>query len=557
MGSTAPPHRWCRAASVAARPVSRVRVLRLLCALALCACSTPPLEPQGPQSLAWPHAARSALARAYPDLWAETQGRSGFLALFAGHEALAARAALADAAQHTLDLQYYIVRPDATTQLLLARVVQAARRGVRVRLLVDDLDAMGRDPLFIALARIPGVEVRLFNPFATRGSPGVWHIVEGLARAAQLNRRMHNKLWIADNAMAVTGGRNLGDEYFDAGRELNFADLDLLAAGPVVARLSDSFDRYWNSPWAVPMQALALPAHAQSSAPAELEQRLLDADGVFRDSAYARQLRDSRFARALKRGELALVPAAAEVVDDAPEKIALDVDDRALRDGPSSMPPRPDARSLFPAAIRTRLVRARQEVLLVSPYFVPGARGVEELTALVRRGVRVRVLTNSLASADRLPLVHAGYARYRDALARAGVEVHEMRPDDVDAEGWRRPGRTSGAHLHAKAIVIDREQALVGSMNLDPRSRVSNTEIGLWVDSPVLAQALARRFDEAVAPTRAWRVRWVEDTPGVPHLAWEAEDNGDGHRVLHEPQAALWRRALSRLFSLIVPEALL
>ena len=526
-------------------------------AVTLAACATHGSNPSSPHTHAWERPGSSHLWRAYPALWTDRARPSGFLPLFAGHEALAARAALADAAQHTLDLQYYIVRPDATTQLLLARVVQAARRGVRVRLLVDDLDAMGRDPLFIALARIDGVEVRLFNPFATRGSPGFWHVVEGLARAAQLNRRMHNKLWIADNAMAVTGGRNLGDEYFDAGRELNFADLDLLAAGAVVARLSDSFDRYWNSPWAVPMQALALPAHAQSSAPAELEQRLLDADGVFRDSAYARRLRDSRFARALTRGELALVPAAAEVVDDAPEKIALDVDDRTPRDGPSSMPPRPDARSLFPAAIRTRLIRARQEVLLVSPYFVPGARGVEELTALVQRGVRVRVLTNSLASADRLPLVHAGYARYRDALARAGVELHEMRPDDVDAEGWRRPGRTSGAHLHAKAIVIDREQALVGSMNLDPRSRVSNTEIGLWVDSPVLAQALARRFDEAVAPTRAWRVRWVEDTPGVPHLAWEAEDNGDGHRVLHEPQAALWRRALSRLFSLIVPEALL
>jgi putative cardiolipin synthase len=526
-------------------------------ALALGACSTPPVQPPAPMSLAWAHPTRSALAQAYPAAWSDPAGRSGFLALFAGQEALAARAALADAAQHTLDLQYYIVRPDATTELLLARVVQAARRGVRVRLLIDDLDAMGQDALFIALARIPGVEVRLFNPFATRGAPGFWHLVEGLARAAQLNRRMHNKLWIADSAMAVTGGRNLGEEYFDAGRELNFADLDLLAAGPVVKHLSDSFDRYWNSPWAVPMQALSLPAHEESSSPAELARQLLDAQGGFRDSAYARQLRDSRFARALKRGELTLVPAAAEVVDDAPDKIDPGGDNGRLDEHPTPSAATVTTRSLFPAAVRARLARARQELILVSPYFVPGGRGVEELGALARRGVRVRVLTNSLASADRLPLVHAGYTRYRDALARAGVELHEMRPDDVDAEGWRRPGRSSGAHLHAKAIVIDREQVLVGSMNLDPRSRLSNTELGLWVNSPVLAQALARRFDEAVAPTRAWRVRWVDDGREVPHLAWEAEENGDRQRLLHEPQAALWRRALSRLFSLIVPEALL
>ena len=526
-------------------------------AITLAACATVDLTTTTPHTKAWPQPESSALARTFPAAWADPQATSGFLPLFAGHEALAARAALADAAQHTLDLQYYIVRPDATTQLLLARVVRAARRGVRVRLLVDDLDAMGRDPLFIALTRVPGVEVRLFNPFATRGSAGFWHIVEGVARAAQLNRRMHNKLWVADNAMAITGGRNLGDEYFDAGRELNFADLDLLAAGPVVARLSDSFDRFWNSPWAVPMQALALPAHEQSSTLAELERQLVDADEIFRESAYARQLRDSGFARALKRGGLVLIPAAAQVIDDRPDKIATGAEDGGSVDGPRTQAGAAAPRSLFPNAIRTRLVGARQEVILVSPYFVPGGRGVEELGALVRRGVRVRVLTNSLASADALPLVHSGYARYRDALASAGVELHEMRPEDVDADGWRRAGAGSGAHLHTKAIVIDREQVLVGSMNLDPRSRTSNTEIGLWIDSPVLAQAVARRFDEAVAPTRAWRVRWLDDAHGVPQVAWEAEEDGKLQRVFHEPLAALWRRALSRLFSVFLPEALL
>jgi len=528
--------------------------------LALGGCSTP-APTSLPDSRAWASPAESPLARAYPALWTWPPGPSGSLPMFTGHEALAARAALADAAQHTLDLQYYIVRPDATTQLLLARVVQAARRGVRVRLLVDDLDAMGRDPLFIALARVDGVEVRLFNPFATRGTPGFWHVVEGLARAAQLNRRMHNKLWIADNAMAVTGGRNLGDEYFDAGRELNFADLDLLAAGPVVASLSDSFDRYWNSPWAVPVQALALPAHTQSDVTDGLSDALTQADQTLRDTPYARQLRDSGFARALKRGELTLTAGTAVVQDDAPDKVdpwpdePADVGSALASHAPHD--PGMAVRSIFPTLLHPRLHGARQELILVSPYFVPGDAGVAELAALTQRGVRVRVLTNSLASADRLPLVHAGYTRYRDALLRAGVELHEMRPEDVDADGWPRAGRTSGAHLHAKAIVIDREQVLIGSMNLDPRSRLSNTEIGLWIDSPVLAQAVARRFDEAVAPTRAWHVQRIDDGRTVPHLAWDAEVGGQAQRTLHEPQAALWRRALAALLRRIVPEALL
>lgn len=521
---------------------TRLLPLALGLLLALGACSTLRLgtTPQ-PETWAWEQPATTALARAFrpPD-----GASSGALPLVAGQDALGVRVALAERAQHTLDLQYYIVRDDATTRVLMARVLAAARRGVRVRLLVDDLDALGKDLDLSTLASAGPVQVRLFNPFATRGRFGPGHVLELLADSKRLNRRMHNKLWVADNAVAVVGGRNLGNEYFDAADGVNFADLDLLLSGSAVPAISASFDAYWNSAWAVPVQALLREPHPGPQALREFEGLLATQERSFRASDYASAWRARDIGPGLLDTQAALVPAEAQVFHDPPSKVA------AGDDPGSTMP-------VLAARIQPLLAAARSELLLVSPYLIPSDEGLRTLAALVRRGVRVRVLTNSLASAEMLPMGHAGYSRHRAALARAGVELHELRPAADATPRWRNPARWSGGTLHTKAFAIDRRHVVVGSMNLDPRSRDTNTEIALLLDSPALGQTLGQLFDEAAHPARSWRVRWIEPADGVAHLQWQSEERGLVVHTDHEPQAGLWRRALSRLLRAIAPEELL
>lgn len=516
--------------------------LALALALALGACTALRFETvPWPESRAWSHPAQTTLARAFaPPPGAD----SGALPLVAGQDAFAARLALADRAQHTLDLQYYIVRDDVTTRLLMARVLAAARRGVRVRLLVDDLDALGKDLDLGTLAAAGPVQVRLFNPFATRGRFGPGHLLELLADSQRLNRRMHNKLWVADNAVAVVGGRNLGNEYFEASDGINFADLDLLLAGAAVPAVSASFDDYWNSPWAVPVQTLLRDGQPDGDDTRDLEAALAAEEQRFHASGYAAALRERSLDPAWRAERIELEAAQAEVFHDPPSKVD------AARDG--QRPPPPLARRMQPL-----LADARSELLLVTPYLIPSAQGLQALADLTGRGVRVRVLTNSLASAELLPIAHAGYSRHRAALARAGVELHEMRRAPDEPGRWRNPARWSGGSLHTKAFVIDRRHVLVGSMNLDPRSRDANTEITVLLDSPALGRALGQLFDEAVHPARAWQVRWVEPTAGVPHLQWAARDGTLPLHTHHEPEVGLWRRALARLLRAIAPEELL
>jgi putative cardiolipin synthase len=524
--------------------ISRTRLLPVALALllALGACTTLRLDtaPQ-PQTWAWERPAATALARALrlPD-----GASSGALPLVAGQDALSVRVSLAERAQHTLDLQYYIVRDDATTRLLMARVLAAARRGVRVRLLVDDLDALGKDLDLSTLAAAGPVQVRLFNPFATRGRFGPGHLLELLADSQRLNRRMHNKLWVADNAIAVVGGRNLGNEYFDAADGVNFSDLDLLLSGAAVPAISASFDAFWNSAWAVPVQALLREPHPSAQALRDFEGALATQERRFRASDYASAWRANEIGPGLVEGQTALAPAEVEVFHDSPSKVDPGADTG------STMP-------VLAARIQPLLTAARSELLLVSPYLIPSEEGLRALAALVRRGVRVRVLTNSLASAEMLPMGHAGYSRHRAALAQAGVELHELRPASDATPRWRNPARWSGGTLHTKAFVIDRRHVVVGSMNLDPRSRDTNTEIALLLDSLTLGHTLGQLFDEAAHPARSWRVRWTEPADGVPHLRWHAEDRGVSVQIDHEPQAGLWRRALSRLLRAIAPEELL
>ena len=535
-------HTPCRhLAAALARAVVALFAALLLAGLS--ACAAPRVDVPRPSSEAWAHPQDTALGRAYAAPLAQRPGESGLYALPSGLEALSLRAALADGAQRTLDLQYYILRADDSTELLMARVWRAAQRGVRVRLLVDDLDALGKDLDLATLASFPNIEVRVFNPFSVRGSFGLSHLLEVIGHGPRLNRRMHNKLWVADNAMAVAGGRNLGDEYFDASGSVNFTDLDVLAAGPVVAQVSASFDAYWNSEWAVPIQAFVHqpPGEAEREHFARnLQERLT----AFRDTDYGRAVRDTGLGRALRSGALPLTYAPAQAMADPPSKVAA-------HDGAEPVP------GLFAQRIRPVVAAAQRELILISPYFIPSDDGIAGMAALVKRGVRVRILTNSLASADTVPLAHAGYARKRGRLLEAGVELHEMRPD-VEATAARRHIRPSlGAYLHTKAIVVDRRHVLVGSMNLDPRSRLTNTEVGLLIDSMDFGAGLGQLFDDAVQPARAFQVTRREGPPDAVLLRWTTQDAGRPVTFDTEPLAGWWKRVLSVLLQAVAPEELL
>ena len=519
----------------------RSDIAALCLAILLAACSTPRLDVAHLASEAWPRPEETALGRGLGKQLSGDPGRSGFYLLDSGMDAFAMRAGLAENAQRTLDLQYYIISEDTTTQLLLYRVLRAAERGVRVRLLIDDLYALGKDFDLATFSAHPQIEVRVFNPFLRRGPMGVSQLLEFFGDSTRLNRRMHNKLWIADNAAAIVGGRNLGDEYFDAHSAVNFSDLDILAAGPVVCDISRSFDDYWNSEWAVPIEAfVANPPGAKQLA--EFESTLQTRLESFRGTDYARVLRETRLGLQLSLGQLPLSVAEAAVLYDKPPKIA----GNSVIQSPGQIQ----------LQIRKLIEAAQQEVLLISPYFIPSEQGIGILGALARRGVRVRILTNSLASTDYVPLAHAGYARLRARLLAAGLELHEMRPEPVDTARSRRAGTSLGAYLHTKAIVVDRRKAIIGSMNLDPRSRQSNTEVALLLESAALGARLGALFDEAARPAHAFRVELATAGDEDAQLLWITEEHGETVRYEHEP-GGLWRRFFSTVLRWLAPEDLL
>lgn len=478
----------------------------------------------------------TVLARNFAAQLTATPGQSGVRLMPSGEEAFLARAALAHAAQRTLDLQYYIVAPDTTGTLLIYQVLRAAERGVRVRILIDDVAVGGRDADLAALAAHPNVEVRVFNPFARRQWAGLGRVLDYLGDGERLNRRMHNKLWIADNAAALIGGRNLGDAYFNADSQSNFADLDVLAVGPVVAEASRSFDQYWNSEWAVPIQAFT-GLHADAGEVQRLRSAMEARVGTFRNSNYARALRATDLAQLVRNGRLAVTPAYARVLYDPPAKVGRNGAEPAVH---------------VMSNLREAIEAARNEVTLVSPYFVPNEQGISLLCELQRRGVRVRVLTNSLASTD-VPVVHGAYVRYRRRLLACGAQLYEMRPGAVESSK-SRSALSSGVSLHAKAIGVDHRLVLVGSMNLDPRSRLSNTEIGVLIDSEAVAHDLDAWFDAATSLDHSFKPEL--DVPGDPSssLSWVGRSDDGLVRYRNEPLASRWQRAVSGALGAVLPE---
>ena len=448
---------------------------------------------------------------------------SGFYLLSNGLDAFVTRLLLMEAAEASLDVQYYLFHDDTTSKLFTYYLLRAADRGVRVRLLLDDFGHAGQEELLSALAQHPNISVRLFNPFTNRRLP----YVDFITRFSVAHRRMHNKSFIADNQAAIIGGRNIGNTYFAADEYTHFADLDVLGVGLFASEVSDAFDVYWNHSLSIPVQQFA---DAPSSALVSARYQLVKARETETSRAYLARLEVLQLIEELKRGELSMYWAESDLIYDAPDKI---------------LNPSKDTNGHMAPALKKLLGDAHSEALIVSPYFVPGKKGVASLARWVSEGAEVTVLTNSLAAND-VPLVHSGYAKYRRPLIEAGVNLWELQPRGKQTKRNKDAIGSSKASLHAKTMILDRNTLFVGSMNLDPRSVNLNTEIGVLIYSQPLAEFASDAF-LAELPAHAWRLDIhsnVDEESRSKQLVWLNEFHQPATIISFksEPESTRWRR---------------
>ena len=575
--------------SPACGPVTRNLWLSLLLAgfalaagLALPGCASLPSEVDRPISAALADNSGTRLGQAVSARAAQagTRNDSGFALVSSAELAFTSRMTLINAAQKTLDIQYYAIFADETTDRMFDAMREAANRGVRIRILLDDFNTSGKNAQVLKLAFEKNFELRLFNPLPGGRSSLFFRIIGNLHDVKGIQRRMHNKIFVADNAVAITGGRNLGETYFGQSNGTNFVDIDMLAAGRIARDLSRSFDQYWNSPLAYPVQSLmtqkdiaAIKPLAPSSAGAVAGGRnsaeaALPAASTPPGTVTANLTLIERVATTPDGGTITL-PALPESTDlrlltwtwapsallvDKPSKISADAD--AVE----------ESQDTTVDGLLQLMSQAKTSLLIVSPYFVPGKMMMKQFADIRQRGVRVRVLTNSLASNDALA-AHVGYARYRQALLAMGVEIYEMRAEqDSGVTGFNaKPGGFSGsiggstggstgssrASLHAKVVVMDDSLLVVGSMNLDMRSKLQNSEVAIVVRNRTLA-AQATLLIEPTLATGAYSVELVDG-----NLLWRAPEGSQLKDSRTEPDAGFGLKLLTNLIAPFAPDEML
>ncbi|MBC7380478.1 MAG: phospholipase D family protein [Burkholderiaceae bacterium] len=548
-------------------------IVILLAALWLAGCASLPDHVERPVSSALSAPSQTRLGQLIQSRQTSAGARSdsGFALLSSVEMAYGGRLALIEAAQKTLDLQYYAIHADSSTERLLQRLRAAARRGVRVRILLDDFNTVGRDVQVLRLAYEPNIEMRLFNPLPGGRRSSIGRILGSLDEISRIQQRMHNKLFIADNVVGITGGRNLGDAYFGQDKGSNFIDMDVLAVGRIVTDMSASFDRFWNNDLAYPVQSLitqqeldqlskpatdsSTPALSEAQAPIVAAAPSVPATPITSLPSTTTVLPDGTPTIALANTAIdlqsvTLTWAPAMLMVDKPGKIGPDEDEV-------------DAGDTLIDGLLGLMSKAKSGIDIISPYFVPGRQMMKVFADLKAKGVRVRVLTNSLASND-APAAHAGYARYRQELLSEGIELYEMRSEssgELNALGSTggSSGSASGgsignsrASLHAKAVVVDSQLIVIGSMNLDLRSQIQNTEVALVIRSASMSKEAIRQI-ESTLRTDAYR---VEQSPGGT-LVWRAPAGAGFADTRHEPDASLKLRLLIQLISPFAPDEML
>ncbi|MCW8966479.1 MAG: phospholipase D family protein [Candidatus Pacearchaeota archaeon] len=499
-----------------------------------------PKDDQRLPSTAFRDAQDTSLGRSIGYLTIDKNGLSGAYLLKDGLDAFAARLVLAEKAERSLDVQYYIWHNDTIGKLFASAMLRAAERGVRVRVLLDDINTGGLDHELATFDSHPNIEIRILNPFVLRRA----RELELIFSFPRVNRRMHNKSFTADNQVTIVGGRNIGNEYYDFHKEVNFNDLDILTIGPIVDDVSDAFDQYWNSEF-----ALSVGSFIKKTPKVSLEQlkvSLAEHDVVMRTSEYAMAVRETEFLTRLGNKTLPFSWGKAKVIYDPPEKLHPDSKISAMQVNTKA---------------ESFINQINSELVLVSPYFVPGTEGLAIFKKLIARGVRVRVLTNSLASTD-VSIVYAGYMPYRIPLLKAGIELYEAKPtNNIQSKQKKyKIGSSSLASLHTKLHVIDRKKIYVGSYNLDPRSANINTELGMVFENEELARNIAQSMDKHI-DSWAYKLEIIKDQ-GMEDdtdyaIEWVTEKEGKEQRYSVEPNTGFWRRLGAGLMSILPVEDLL
>ena len=516
-------HFQLNTACMAALPAAALPLL-LTMVLLLSACATP-LKPQH-QAASYSLTAATTAAAWAPllDNLPADRDTSWFDAQDVGPEALRWRLALVDTATVSIDAQYFIWKQDAVGSLLMERVLKAADRGVRVRLLLDDSFLSGEEQMMLAVDAHPNVELRIFNPFQQRSSSMSLRYLENLNDFERTNHRMHNKLLIADGQVAIAGGRNIANEYFDFDEDENFRDFDVLTTGRVLPEISASFDDYWNSGWAYPI-TIVDHRKAEPDELARLRERLHTDASVLNDWLATAdtdpQTLPARWAKLAAR----LLPGTAHVLEDNPriegEILPVQAADHISK--------------LFSTA--------SEDVMGISAYLIPSDNLLQVAQALTARGVRIRALTNSLASNNHIA-AHSAYRHRRKQIVEAGIELHEFRPDAAERSHFEAPGfGADHVGLHTKILVLDRRLVFVGTINTDPRSMVLNTEVSLVIDSPELATAILAAFAPDFLPANSWRVTLNEQ--GV--LQWQSSEGV----LTRQPAGTVWQRMGDAFFGLL------
>ncbi|WP_455221589.1 phospholipase D family protein [Kaarinaea lacus] len=522
-----------------------VGAIVILLMLNFASCASLPKDYKRTPSYAIQDTQETPLARKIAPAVADHPEKSGFYLLSSGMDAFVARVGLIDQAQRSLDIQYYIWHADTTGILLVDRLLQAADRGVRVRLLLDDLDTAGKDSAIRSLDAHPNIEIRLYNPFADRNFRELGFVTD----LRRVNRRMHNKSLTADNVATIVGGRNIGNEYFGAISHAEFSDLDVLALGPIVHDVSNMFDAYWNSDSVIPVSAFEIDQPFSEEELARFRAKFEKDVDKEENSPYIKALLESDVLTRMQYENMKFYWGDAVLLYDAPTKVVAE---------------QVTAETHLAPKLSTYVDQAKQDIIIISPYFVPGMRLVEYLGSLVEKEIRVRILTNSLAAND-VGVVHAGYMRYRVALLKRGVELYEFKsrrePDD-DKRKKKWTG-SSNASLHAKTFAIDRRDMFVGSFNLDPRSIALNTEMGVLFESPEMVSALVDKFDKNII-NNAYRLE-LKTTPAEEsdsgfeqdEIIWVTIENGKEVRYSTEPNTTWWQRFTAGFLSIFVIESFL
>jgi len=498
--------------------------------LALSACASVPRDFEQVPSHSWQMPEQTALGTFFDDYAPADRSLSGVRLLANPREAFRARFGLAYLAEKSLDLQYYLWKGDLTGSLLLYRALEAADRGVQVRILIDDIYHSGRDRTYAAIDTHPNAEIRVYNPMGNRGTGRNANFVY---RKGTLNHRMHNKIFLVDSAVAVLGGRNIGDDYFGVDPELNFRDLDVLAIGPAAKEAGRAFDLYWNSPAAVPIDVLITKPVEADALERGREGLRASLDGM--DALpYTVPKKEEEIRGSLKGLAEEMVWAETEIVIDPLERF------------------QGGSESAFVELTNELAEAAEHEFVIETAYLIPSKEGINLVAKIAERGVRGRSLTNSMLSNNHLT-VHAHYKKYRKRMIEAGVELHELRPDPELLEHYKQvESRVAESHagLHTKAFVVDRRFSMIGSYNMDPRSRIWNSEIGLLIDSEAFAATVLEIMEKDLDPANSYRV--TLDEKG--NLSWAA-DGPDGPNVWHkEPGTSAWQRFKVRVMSWIPME---